>query len=140
MKNVLYITMLLLAGVTALTCSNPLKESQPEKTKIRLLVDDNLGPGRWVFYWDGKNDNGELQAPGKYLYAMETKDYDQVSYMTAEDGGKENANNEEHFEAGIWFDYELQDSYPEPFKIRAGVNIPFLVKETARIKITIFKD
>ena len=140
MKSALYIITLLLASVTALTCSNPLKESQPEKTKVRILVDDNLAPGRWVFYWDGKNENGDLQAPGKYLYAMETKDFDEVSYMTAEAGGKENTNNEEHYEAGTWFNYDLEESYPEPFKIRDGVNIPFLVKETARIKITIFKD
>ncbi len=139
--NRVYIFILLALTGSFIFCSNPLEESETQKEKIRLLVDQTFTEsGRYVYYWDGKDDDGKYVEPGKYLYAMETKNYDQINYMIAEIGGKTGSNNEEHWEPGYWNSFVLEDAYPDPFYIESGVNIPFLVSTSARIKITIYKD
>jgi len=123
-----------------LFCSNPAKEDS-KKQRVRLLVDDVFDEtGRYTFYWDGKDDNKKYVEPGRYIYAMQTKEYDSWEYITVKAGGKTGVNNEEHFEPGFWNSFELEAAYPNPFELQSGANIPFLVSETARVKIIIYKE
>jgi hypothetical protein len=139
LKKIFYF-LFMIFSIATMQCSNPAKD-EPQKERVRLLVDDTFeDTGRYVFYWDGKDDNQKYVAPGKYIYAMQTKDYDSWDYITVNAGGKQGKNNEEHFEAGFWNNFELEDAYPNPFELQAGANIPFLVSEPARIKIIIYKD
>jgi hypothetical protein len=123
----------------ALSC-NPFKEEK-KKELVKVLVNDYLGEtGRYVVYWDGKDKNGKYIFAGKYIYLLEVKDFQDQDFMTAEEGGRPGANNQEHFETGIWSNFELEPASPNPFKIKDGVNIPFLVSQPATVKISIFKD
>lgn len=137
-RYVIFSSIVLLCGL--LCCSSPTKEEN-KKQRVRLLVDDVFEEtGRYVFYWDGKDDNKKYVKPGRYIYAMQTKEYDSWEYVTVNTGGKTGANNEEHFEPGFWHSFELEEAFPNPFELEAGTNIPFLVSEKARVKILIYKE
>ncbi len=132
--------IILVTGSGLINCSNP-TEKEKKKIVIRTLVDDYLEEtGRYVFYWDGKDKNGKYIKAGKYIYAIQTKTFEDFDYFSAVDGGKAGENNEEHYEPGFWNNYELEKAYPDPFKIISGVNIPFLVSEPARVKIIIYQN
>jgi len=132
--------IIIVASFGILRCSNP-ADKEKERIVIRILVDDYLeDTGRYVFYWDGKDKNRKYITPGKYIYAIQTKTFQDFDYFTAEAGGKEGENNEEHLEPGFWNDFELEKAYPDPFKIMSGVNIPFLLSEPAKVKITIYQE
>ncbi len=140
------VTSLLLVAVAAASflfwtsCKNPFKEEK-KKELVRVLVNDYLvDVGRYIYYWDGKDKNGKYITPGRYIYLMEVRDFQDQDYVTAQAGGKIGANNQEHFETGFWNSFQLEPAYPNPFKIQEGVNIPFLVSKPATVKISIFKD
>lgn len=46
--------------------------------KIRTLVNETRGPGRFVVEWDGRNDQGEAVSSGVYLYRLQAGDYSQT--------------------------------------------------------------
>lgn len=132
--------VLLIAALLSLSCSNPFKSEQ-KKELIIHLVDEYLQiTGRYVFYWDGKSEHNKHVEPGRYIVLLTIKDWQDQAYVTANPGGKLEANNEMHLEPGFWISHELQAPYPDPFQVQAGVNIPILIAEPARIKIDIYKD
>jgi hypothetical protein len=137
----------ILAAVLALslifvTCKNPFK-SETKKELVKVLVNDYFGEeglGKWVFFWDGKYSNGKFIKPGKYIYIIEASNFQDQDFVNAEDGGKNEENDQRHFEAGFYYDFELGQAYPDPFLIKSGVNIPVIISEAGRVKISIFKD
>ncbi len=131
--------LLILTGLLCLFCKNPFKEER-KKERIIILVDDYLGEtGRYIFYWEGKNDKKQYIEPGEYIVLLEIKNWQDQTIVTAQKGGKEGANNESRFEPGYWMYHDLEDPYPDPFKIKDGVNIPVLISEPARIILSVYK-
>jgi len=123
-------------------CSNPFK-SETKKEAIKVLVNeyfDDEELGKWIFYWDGKNSKGKYITPGKYIFAMEARNFQDQDFVTAEEGGIDGENNKADFEPGFWLDFELGQAFPNPFPIKSGVNIPVLISEPGKVKISIFKD
>jgi len=136
--KVTLITIILL-GFHFLFCENPFKEER-KKERINILVDDYLlETGRYIFYWEGKNDKKEYIEPGEYIILLEIKNWQDQTIITAQKGGKESANDESRFEPGYWLYHDLEDPFPDPFRIKAGVNIPVLISEPARIKLSVYK-
>ncbi len=125
-----------------LSCKNPFKSEEPKKQRIIILMNNEYlsEPGRYVAYWNGKDDKGAYIKAGKYIVLMEAKDFSDQTTMTAVEGGKPDDNNNQHIEPGFWTRYELEKPFPDPFHILSGVNIPFLAPDAGRVKITIFKD
>jgi len=125
-----------------LSCKNPFKSEEPKKQRIIILMNNEYlaEPGRYVAYWNGKDDKGAFIKAGKYIVLMEAKDFSDQTTMTAVEGGKPDDNNNQHIEPGFWTRYELEKPFPDPFHILSGVNIPFLAPDAGRVKITIFKD
>ena len=139
-KNKILIALFILLVVTLSGCKNPFSEEK-KKELVRILVDDYLDdPGIWVFYWDGKDKNQKYIAPGKYILFLEVGQFQDQNFVRAESGGKPGKNLDEHYEAGFFTYFEIGQPYPDPFKIAEGVNIPIIVPERARVKLSIFKD
>jgi len=140
--NLTSVALLLLAAMLSLQCKNPFKSEEAQKQRILILVNNEYlaETGRYVAYWDGKNSNGQYIVAGKYIVLMEAKNFNDQTFVTAEEGGKTGGNNHQHLEPGFWSHYELEAPYPNPFKIQSGVNIPFLVPQAGRVKISIYKD
>ncbi len=137
LKTALFVA---LSAFFSLTCENPLKEEK-KKEPVRILVEDYLdGAGKYIFFWDGKNTEGKFVSPGKYIYALEIKDWQDQDYVEALAGGKIGQNNEAHFEAFISNYDELLRAYPDPFQVQSGVNIPVVLKAPAFIELSIYKD
>jgi hypothetical protein len=123
-----------------LTCKNPLREDK-KKQQIIILIDDRfVEGGKYVFYWDGKNDDKQYIEPGDYIIVLEVKDWQEQEIVTALKGGAANENNQARFEPSFWQYNELQPPFPNPFKVQSGVNIPILLSGPSRAKITIYKN
>jgi len=41
---------------------------------VKILIDQNLLPGQYTFYWDGKNQQGQEAAAGIYFYRLKAID------------------------------------------------------------------
>ncbi len=50
--------------------------------EIRLLVENDFGPGLHSIIWDGRNDNGNSVSSGLYLYQIQSGKFSQVKKMT----------------------------------------------------------
>ncbi len=137
-----WVALVTLAGLLGSGCKNPFKSEEPTKQRIRILMNNEylVDTGRYVAYWDGKNSDGNYIAAGKYIVLLEAKDFNDQVYVTAEEGGKPGANNQQQVELGFYSRYALESPFPNPFKVLSGVNIPFLVPQAGRVKISIYKD
>lgn len=136
------IICILLFSLLLLQCDNIFKHDD-KKEKVRTLIDHyfmDIDIGRWIFYWDGKDDDGILVEPGRYIILLEIEDFQDQEYVTAEKGGKTDANNEAHFTVEYWMYHDLLEPYPNPFRVESGVNIPVIVAEPARVRVRIYKD
>ena len=140
LKKLSLFLMIIFVIVTTITCSNPFEE-ETLKEEVIVLLHEYLGEsGRYVIYWDGKDKNDKYISPGKYIYLLDIKGVQDQDYLRALEGGKPGENNEGHFEPGVWTHTELQPAYPDPFKVYAGINIPFLLSVPGTVKLTIYKD
>ncbi len=142
MKKTYFYLPAILVFLLFISCENPFKEDT-KKELVRKLVHDYFGTddmGKWTFFWDGKNEKGKYIGPGKYIYVLEIKRFSDQDFVVAEEGGKNESNDQRRFEPGFWHDYELGRAFPDPFKIRDGVNIPVLLSEPATVKLSIYKD
>ena len=136
----LFIQVLLLFSA----CKNPLEEKKI-KEPVRDVYYTQAPIGRHVYFWDGKDEDGKFITPGKYIIVMEVKSFQDQQTVVALEGGKPEANdNGDLYFNEIYSDYELLVPAPDPFKIKEGVNITFLVGNpegsTASVKLSIFKD
>ena len=124
-----------------LSCKNPMKEEK-NKELVREWYYTQAPMGRYVHYWNGQDKDGKYVATGKYIILMEVKDSQDQINVTAIDGGKPLANDEGDFYFNeIHYDYMLLVPDPDPFRVREGVNIPFLVGDfAASVKLSIYKD
>jgi len=43
--------------------------------KVRTLVDEKQGPGRYAVTWDGRDENGNLTPTGVYIYQLRSRDF-----------------------------------------------------------------
>lgn len=140
LTNILISILLTILFLSCLNCKNPFKEEK-KKQEIIILVDDYLiESGRYILFWDGKDKNKKYIEPGKYIVFLEIKDWQDQEFITAETGGKVGKNNKSRFEPGFWYSPDLEEPFPNPFQIKSGVNIPVLISEPSRVKLTIFKD
>ena len=139
-KLVGVILIVLVVGIAAIKCSNPFK-TEKKKELVLLFIDDYLVDiGRYIFFWNGKDDKNEFVAPGKYIVLLEIKSWQDQEYVTAEEGGKERANDQSRFEPGYWLYDDLQTPFPDTFFVKSGVNIPILLSSPGHVKISIYKD
>ena len=141
MKKQRVVILLFLIFIAFISCFGPENEGNKKKV-VELLDREYLAGGRWGLYWDGKNSDGKYISPGKYLYQLQANGFDRVKEMNAIEGGKEGFYRDSlFFHPGYWATFDLDDSYPEPFEIKAGVIIPFQVKgDGAVLTLTIFKE
>ncbi len=49
--------------------------------RVRRLVSSQLGPGKWIVSWDGRDDRERELASGVYFYRLQTTDYAQTKQM-----------------------------------------------------------
>lgn len=135
---------MVIAVVVTVSCKNPLKEEK-KKEPVKDVYYYQAPVGRYVYYWDGKNEDGNYITPGKYIIVMEVKNFQDQQTITALDGGKPGANdNGDLYFNEFYSDYELLVPEPDPFRIKEGVNIPFIVGNpegaTVTVKLAIYKD
>ncbi|MBN1466175.1 hypothetical protein JXA02_10455 [candidate division KSB1 bacterium] len=129
-----------IAILLAIHCSNPLKNEEKKELVIHFIDDVFDLTGRYVFFWDGKDEHKKYVEPGKYIILLSIRDWQDQTFVSVEADGKPNANDSSRFEPGFWLNHELEAPYPDPFQVQAGVNIPVLIAEPARIRINIYKD
>lgn len=132
------------ALVFLFACKNPLDEEK-KKEPVRDVYYTQAPIGRHIYFWDGKNEDGVFVAPGKYIIVMEVKGWQDQQTVVALEGGKLGANDDgDLYFNEFYSDYELLVPAPDPFKVKEGVNIAFLVGNpegsTASIKLSMYKD
>ena len=135
---VIFITMFF--GLVSIECSNPFKIEKKKELVLEFIDDYLADTGRYVFFWNGKDDKNEFVTPGKYIVLLEIKSWQDQEYVTAEEGGKERTNDQSRFEPGYWIDDDLQTPFPDTFFVKSGVNIPILLSKPGHVKISIYKD
>jgi hypothetical protein len=124
------------------TCSNPVAD-QKKGPLVRTIVESALQPGRYMFYWDGKDNAKKVVAPGTYVCFIETEKYLQPIDMTAIAGTKGKPADSTGTGIGYWYlptsplHYLLEQNFPDPFYAKDGTNISFEIPEPAYIKLTI---
>ena len=139
-KNVFKIMLLLLVGILHFACENPLEEEQ-KKERILIFMDEYLvESGRYILYWDGKDDERKYVEPGRYIVLLEIKDWQDQEYIVAESGGKPDANNRARLEPGYWLSNDLETPVPDTFRVESGTNFPVVLSAPNRVKISIYKD
>jgi hypothetical protein len=133
----------LLAILILSTCSNPLGEKDKD-TLIRTLIDNQLGRGIYLKYWDGKDKDKKTVTPGTYRCVLESEDYYQEIEMTAIEGSKGKPADSTGTGIGWYVDdsriplhYLLDPNFPDPFYAKDGTNIPFEVPKDTYIQLTI---
>jgi hypothetical protein len=134
----------LLAGVLISTCSSP-TASEKEGPLIRTLLggDKVLQTGRWMIYWDGKDDAKKTVAAGAYVCFMESENDIESIDLKAVDGTKGKPADSTGTGIGIWhletnpLHYLLEQNFPNPFYAKDGTNISFELPEPAHVKLTI---
>lgn len=129
-----------LAILLSLRCSNPLKNEEKKELVIHFIDDVLELSGKYIFFWDGKDENRKHVESGRYIIVLNIKDWQDQAYISVDPGGKLESNDESRFEPGYWLHHELLAPYPDPFQVQSGVNIPILIAEPARVKINIYKD
>ena len=121
-------------------CKDPLGDDK-KKPLVRTLLNESLPQsGKYIVYWNGKDDNGEYITPGKYIIILEVRDLQDTDFVTAVGGGKPGENNEGNVIPGFYINSRLEPPYPNPFEILSGVNIPFIVHEAGGVKLEIYKN
>ena len=50
--------------------------------KVRVVVDQDMGHGRWEVGWDGRDDLGHPAASGRYLYRLQVSTFSDSKTMT----------------------------------------------------------
>jgi len=138
-KYKIYLFFILLLAAL-LSCSNPFKSEKKKELVLEFINDYLPDTGRYIFFWNGRDDNNKYVEPGRYIVLLEIKSWQDQEYITALEGGKERANDQSRYEPGYWIDHDLETPFPDTFHVAAGVNIPILLASPARVKISIFRD
>ena len=67
--------------VLLLRCSDP--ASANKETLVRTLQTlPNIAAGEYTYYWDGKNDNGDIVPAGVYLIRLITENHCELRKAT----------------------------------------------------------
>lgn len=135
------IVLLLLAScILSLYCENPLKEDK-KKQLIREEYYYSAPMGRYIYYWDGKDDAGQYISPGKFIVLLEVKSFQDQDFVIAEEGGKTGQEDPDiYYYPEFWSTNELGEIKPNPFKIYSGCTITFILAGTGTAKLSIYKD
>jgi hypothetical protein len=104
---------------------------------IRTLVDALLEQGEYIIFWDGKNDNKQAQAPGKYWCRLRTLEFESQIEMNGLDGGKDASADNSGYIPSRPLHFSIEQNFPNPFYMKNGTNIPFTVPHSVNIQLTI---
>ncbi len=135
---------ILLALAVATGCDSPTEVKKG--ALVRTLYERSGGPGRYVYFWDGRDDDRILVPAGSYQCFMEAEGYSNAIEMTALDGtgGRRadtlgtDASGRLHVPTEPAL-HSLSPSVPEPFYNRDGTNIPFEISGTGYVRIRIHR-
>lgn len=109
----------------AVSC-DPVSREESEAI-VRFIIDGPMEMGKYTKFWDGHNNKGDYVDPGIYYVRLYSKDFsDQVS-ITVEEGGSNAANYDEKIDYGSFGFTQLSGVEPNPFKVKNGTNISFII-------------
>ncbi|MBN2356260.1 hypothetical protein JXO59_09110 [candidate division KSB1 bacterium] len=122
------------------SCDNPFKDEE-KKQLIREEYFYSAPQGRYVYYWDGKDEKGIYITPGKYIVLLEVYTFQDQDFVTAEEGGKTGQEDPGiYYYPEFWNKDELGEIKPNPFKIKSGCTITFILQGGTTAKLAIYKD
>jgi hypothetical protein len=125
--------LILLAG-----CKNPLSE---EKNKKLVHQETFYEMGRYDYFWNGRDLDNRYVTPGKYYILLEVRDFQDQDYVTAIDGGKAvDLESGYYYYNEIWRSNELGKIEPNPFPVKEGCTITFIISGEATAKLSIYQD
>ena len=132
------ISLGILAVLIMLSCKNPLAE----ETRKKLVHQEKFYEmGRYIYFWNGKDLNGRFVTPGKYHILLEVRDFQDQDYVIAIEGGKQGDKESSYYYYNeIWHNNELGRIEPNPFFIKDGCTITFILNGTATAKLSIYQD
>lgn len=136
--------LILLALAVPTGCDSP---TEVKKGALVRTLYDRIGvPGRYIYFWDGRDDDQKLVPAGSYQCFMEAEGYSNAIEMTAMDGtGGRRADTLGTDASGRLYVptepalYSLSPSVPEPFYSRDGTNIPFEISGTGYVRLRIHR-
>ncbi len=118
-----------------IACSDPLSE-EDKKAVVSTLVQGSLNAGEYAVFWDGTDDAGKFLTPGTYYARFSSRDFVFQIDMTALEGGTV-SNDSSYFIPGNPPLNSLGQNHPDPFRIKSGTNIPFTLRESIAVELTI---
>lgn len=136
--------LILLALAVPTGCDSPTEVKKG--ALVRTLYERNGVPGRYIYFWDGRDDDRKLVAAGSYQCFMEAEGYSNAIEMTAMDGTGgiradtlgTDASGRLHVPTEPAL-YSLSPCIPEPFYARDGTNILFEIAGTGYVRLRIHR-
>ncbi len=137
--------LLLLLAATVLTgCDSPTEVKKG--ALVRTLYERNGLPGRYIYFWDGRDDDHKTVAAGSYQCFLEAEGYSNAIEMTALDGTRgRHADTLGTDATGRLYIptepalYYLSPCIPEPFYNQDGTNILFEITGTGYVRVRIHR-
>jgi len=123
-------------------CDDP--ASATNTVVVQTLVHGQLPAGQYSVFWDGRDEKNAFMGEGTYLVWLYARDFTYEIQVTALSGGVTGVNDSTTAPIfGNWGLTELLPNHPEPFRIKSGTNIPFIIGEDAAdktVEITVRKE
>ncbi|MCD6115835.1 hypothetical protein J7K93_02370 [bacterium] len=110
-------------------CTDPV--SSDKSKVIKTLVQGKLNAGQYSVFWDGKDEKNNFVEPGTYLVWLTARSFTYEIRMTALTGGAGSNDSTTVPIYGDWGLTELLQNHPDPFRIKCGTNIPFIIGDDA---------
>ncbi|MBN2201004.1 hypothetical protein JW777_03550 [bacterium] len=137
--------LLLCAAAVPTGCDSPTEVKKG--ALVRTVCEGNGIPGRYIFFWDGRDDDRKTVAAGSYQCFLEAENGDVYAIdLTALDGTRGIRADTLGTDTSYWLHiptepalYSLSPSIPEPFYNRDGTNIPFEISGTGYVRVRIHR-
>jgi hypothetical protein len=143
-KSAAFRLLLLVAAIARMGCDSPTEVRKG--ALVRTLYERGGLPGRYVIFWDGRDEDGKTVAAGAYQCYLEAENYTNAVEMTALDGTRgSRADSMGTNAAGILYIptdpalYSLSPNIPNPFYNRDGTSIPFEIAGTGYVRVRIHR-
>ena len=127
LKQIIGLTLFIFILIMITYCSDPMSEEEARAIVKTIIPGWPLDYGEHTIFWDGTDDNNKLLPAGTYYARLRSNDFTDQVEMTAIDGSKGAYNDSTNYLRIQQFITYMEQNRPNPFHIKDGTNIRFLI-------------